>query len=89
MQYEMTVAETVQEFDLSASATTQKYNIVHSEAINVQFYPEYQGEVTVTPTAETQILQTKDTALLSNITINPIPSNYGLIEYNGSVLRVS
>ena len=51
--------------------------------------PPYEGPVTVTPTQETQVLQTRQTTLLTDITINPIPSNYGLITWDGSVLTVS
>ena len=51
--------------------------------------PQYAGEITITPTAETQMLQTGGYWLADNITINPIPNNYGLITWNGSVLTVS
>ena len=52
-------------------------------------YPDYEGETTFTPSAETQTIPTARTVLLENITINPIPSNYGLITWNGSTLTVS
>lgn len=51
--------------------------------------PVYNGPTTVTPSLETQTLATSGKKLNSNITINPIPSNYGLITYDGSVLTVS
>lgn len=51
--------------------------------------PEYDGEFTVTPTQETQVLETAGKWLPRAVTINPIPSNYGLITWNGSVLTVS
>ena len=51
--------------------------------------PGYEGEYIVTPQAVEQILPTKDTLLAANIVINPIPSNYGLITWNGSTLTVS
>lgn len=51
--------------------------------------PVYEGEYTVTPGAEEQILQTRKTLLTENIVINPIPSNYGKITWNGSTLTVS
>ena len=51
--------------------------------------PVYHGEYTVTPTLETQTLETEGFKLIDNIIINPIPSNYGLITWNGSVLTVS
>ena len=37
--------------------------------------PIYDGDYTVTPGAEEQILQTMKTLLTENIVINPIPSN--------------
>ena len=49
----------------------------------------YEGEYEVTPSAETQTLPTEARVLGRDITIAPIPSNYGLITWNGSVLTVS
>lgn len=49
----------------------------------------YDGEYTVTPSSETQILQTQGLLMQHKVTINPIPSNYGRITWNGSVLTVS
>lgn len=51
--------------------------------------PAYDGPTEVTPTQETQVLYTANKTVLSNITVNPIPSNYGLITWNGSTLTVS
>ena len=50
---------------------------------------DYTGVYAVTPSAETQTLQTNGLRMLDNVTINPIPSNYGLITWNGSTLTVS
>lgn len=50
---------------------------------------EYEGPFEFTPTQETQTAPTQNRAVYQNIIINPIPSNYGLITYNGSVLTVS
>lgn len=52
-------------------------------------YPDYTGPTSVTPSAQAQTLHTKDTALLSDITIGAIPQNYGLITWDGSTLTVS
>ena len=49
----------------------------------------YEGQTTVTPTQQTQTLLTADKTMRTNVTINPIPSNYGLITWNGSYLTVS
>lgn len=49
----------------------------------------YTGDYEVYPSLETQILPTADKSLTDNIVIYPVPSNYGLITWNGSVLTVS
>lgn len=52
-------------------------------------YPEYTGPTSITPTMEAQVLHTTQKSVMSDITINPIPNNYGLITWNGSALTVS
>lgn len=55
-----------------------------------KYYPPiYDGPSEVNPSLETQTLNTQGKMLTSNITINPLPSYYGLITWNGSVLTVS
>lgn len=50
----------------------------------------YDGEYSVVPRArETQTLNTLGKLMLDNVTIAPIPSNYGEITWDGSVLTVS
>lgn len=49
----------------------------------------YEGEYTFTPTEDTQTVEIAEKMATQNITINPIPSNYGLITYNGSTITVS
>lgn len=51
--------------------------------------PTYGGTYEVEPSTETQILNTKELYLAENITINPIPNNYGLITWNGTTITVS
>ena len=51
--------------------------------------PVYDGITEVTPSNQAQILQTSNKTLTRNIVVNPIPSNYGLITWNGSTLTVS
>lgn len=59
------------------------------EISSIKNYPDYTGSYTVTPTRETQVLNTKDKVMTGNVTVNPIPQNYGLVTWNGSVLTVS
>lgn len=49
----------------------------------------YDGAVEVTPSADGAVLLTADKLVKSNITVNPIPSNYGLITWDGITLTVS
>ena len=51
--------------------------------------PVYTGETNITPSTSEQVLNTADKVVARNIVINPIPSNYGLITWNGSTLTVS
>lgn len=52
-------------------------------------FPAYAGEIEFTPSPDEQIIHTINKVLLSDIKINPIPNNYGLITYNGSTITVS
>ena len=49
----------------------------------------YTGDYSVTPSAEAQVLQTDGLRMTDNITVNPIPNNYGLITWDGSTITVS
>lgn len=51
--------------------------------------PRYDGPYEVTPSAEAQTLDTGGLVMTGNVTINPIPSNYGLITWDGATLTVS
>ena len=69
---------------------------VHTDSVSfgveqgIPIYPvPYSREYIVTPSDETQILETEGLMMSHNVTINPIPSNYGLITWNGSTLTVS
>lgn len=49
----------------------------------------YDGDYEFTPSQSAQTVQIKDKMARHDITINPIPSNYGLITWNGATLTVS
>lgn len=49
----------------------------------------YGGPYEVTPAQSSQTLSTEKMILAHNIVVNPIPSNYGLITWDGSTLTVS
>ena len=49
----------------------------------------YEGSYNITPSADTQIIPTDGLRMTADLVVNPIPSNYGLITWNGSTLTVS
>lgn len=51
--------------------------------------PPYEGSYTVTPSAQTQVLETNGLRMTGDVTVEPIPNNYGLITWDGTVLTVS
>lgn len=62
---------------------------VESEPIFITGAEPYEGNYFVTPTQSEQILPTEGFRMTQNVTIAPIPNNYGLITWNGSFLTVS
>ena len=72
-------------------------NITGSENIGLDAEPSividrttvYDGAYEWTPTDALQTIEIANKKALENIKINPIPSNYGLITWNGSTLTVS
>ena len=56
---------------------------------SVGYVPRYEGPYEFTPTSEMQTVQIENELATGDITINPIPNNYGLITYNGSIITVS
>ena len=51
--------------------------------------PAYEGSYEITPSAEAQVIPTNGLRMTGDFTIAPIPSNYGLVTWNGSVITVS
>lgn len=78
-QYNMTIAESYQ----SVNADISVEIVAGSES------PPYQGEYVHTPRSETITIPCAEYRMLDNITINPIPSNYGLITWDGRTITVS
>ena len=50
--------------------------------------PVYTGETVITPSTTEQVLATAEKVVTRNITINPIPENYGRLLYSGNTLTV-
>lgn len=51
--------------------------------------PIFAGPYEATPTQGTQVIPTLGYQMAQDFVVNPIPSNYGLITYNGFELTVS
>lgn len=49
----------------------------------------WEGPYEVVPTASAQTLATSGLQMASDLTVGPIPSNYGLVTWDGSTLTVS
>lgn len=85
----MTIAAEAQEVPLQISETAQEYSMTLATAIEVIAAEPYLGPYTATPGPEAQELQTAGLQMLQNITIEPIPENYGRITWDGSTITVS
>lgn len=59
------------------------------EHIEVPVVDYYNGEYNITPAAQEQIIPIIGKTARQNITVGPIPQNYGLITWNGATLTVS
>lgn len=57
--------------------------VVHGDVV------KYDGPYELTPGEEAQVLPTQGFTMAEDFVINPIPSNYGLITYDGSTITVS
>lgn len=51
--------------------------------------PAYDGPMEVTPGGVPQVLLTTGKSLYSDIVVNPVPPNYGLITWDGTIITVS
>lgn len=85
----LSVAENNTPVNVTVSEGSVAVNLGVETPIVTSTIPDYDGEYVFTPTQETQTVYTNGMRLLHNITINPIPNNYGLIGWNGSILTVS
>ena len=85
----MTLAAAEQAVPMSVAAVAEE--IAVSVAVNFTALDgePYEGPTEFTPSAEEQVAETRNRVLYENIVIRPIPSNYGLITYNGRIITVS
>lgn len=85
----LTVAQNNVPVNITVSDNSESIGLDIETQIVASVASEYEGPYSVTPTEEAQTLQTKNFRMTDNIVVNPIPSNYGLITWNGSIITVS
>ena len=80
----------------TVEAVTQRWTLTASEhaweadvIANVAVSHTYHGAYAVTPSQDVQTLQTSGLMMADNVTIGAIPSNYGLITWDGYAITVS
>lgn len=74
--------------------TEENFGVSFDGDLNVDFSGmhtagEYTGTYEFTPSDVAQEIPTSNKILTQNIVINPIPSNYGLVAYDGSILSIT
>ena len=57
-------------------------------AVVASLTPHYEGSTEITPGDNAQVLATAGMIVDEDIIVDPIPSNYGHIDWNGSFLLV-
>lgn len=74
--------------------TDEHFSVAFGDDLSVDFSGmhaagEYTGVYEFTPSDVAQEIPTANKILTENIIINPIPSNYGLVSWDGSILTIT
>ena len=86
---QLNVEESINQFALGVSENSVQVSFGVSTQIVTSTVPDYDGPYDFTPSSELQTIETNGYRMTDNVTINPIPNNYGLITWNGSIITVS
>ena len=88
---DMTLDESQTLYEMTVESTNEEVTLSNDTVINVSIsrVPKWEGEYTFTPADEAIELETEGKMMEQNLVINPIPSNYGKISWNGVYLMVS
>ena len=87
MIVELTVSDNVVEMGVTTDALS--FGIESPIVVQAVTIPVYEGAYELTPTAEQQTISVHGFRFEEDIIIDAIPSNYGLISWDGSTLTVS
>ena len=86
---QLNVEESINQFALGVAENSVEVSFGVSTQIVTSTVPDYDGPYEFTPSPELQTIETNGFRMTDNVTINPIPSNYGLITWNGAFITVS
>lgn len=84
---DLIVEETCYELDVGEDSLD--WGVNEYVEIHTSEYPKYHGQTEFEPTTSQQLIHVAGMTLLEDLVIDPIPSNYGRITYDGSKLTVS
>ena len=70
-------------------STDESIGADFADAVRIYDLEVYTGDYEITPSEDAQVLDITNKMFLENITIKPIPQNYGRISYNGYSLTVT
>ena len=87
MIVELTVSDNVVEMGVTTDALS--FGVESPIVVQAVTIPVYEGAYELTPTAEQQTIPVHGYRFEQDLVIDPIPSNYGLISWDGSTLTVS
>lgn len=77
-------------YALKACERVQRIGVTESAELKIVDYPTYDGPTEITPTRSTQVFPTSGQVVLTDLIVNPIPRNYGLItDHGGGRISVS
>lgn len=63
--------------------------VLRGHIVSSTRYAPYEGEYQIVPSNTRRVLDTGGKVMVDSVVIEPIPSNYGLITWDGSTLTVS
>ena len=88
IQAEAVVNDSVYEVEAVSNGIVLSSTVASS--INIaERVPTYDGPYELTPTDDVQIIPIEEKKATQDIVINPIPSNYGKIGWNGAYLTAT
>lgn len=87
--FTVTLSIPADNIDLTVDQSTFNMGVDSPIVVQATPIPVYEGEYRVTPSAESQTIHAQGFRFEQDLTIDPIPSNYGRITWDGATLTVS